>query len=534
MERLDENRHKYGLIARGRPCWLSGQTARLPLRRSGFNPRPGHWNFACGNRAGRCPSFRRRSMFTSITLIGSRDLAVKSPPRSLHSLTHAVSVSVVIVTGTQVAGLQEDGGGVFPGVHPVHHGAAGRHVVHADPGRRSDRRCARAHLLCLQHLPAAAGTLHAAIQSLLGGHARAPPLHLLCLRQPLAGLGQRHHRPRAGRRRGAGDPERQHGGAAGELLRRELLPREHRRHQGRPLPGEAVQRTRAYRRQDILAVRRRRLPHRLTRRVVPRQPMRVKLGEYGAAPECNGRGKRDIPEKMRRPAAWSGTIPSCENPGATLPYNDSKDSHLSGFTLLTSTVRLMKNRNQLLIIPITIWCGMHRAFIEEEFTQAYVSCAWRISNIGTVMICYGLATAAASMLMGVLGSATVRVLAVCLATVLQIGVLFVLLYWHQLTRNLHSYTVVAGVWAVIGSVWLVQLNTLCTRLFPGDEEAAFSNYRLWDAVGFVLVSSYSNFVCMRAKLYIQMTSVVVGAVFYLVMEGAWHRDRKKTAVKISS
>ncbi|KAJ8874054.1 hypothetical protein PR048_024894 [Dryococelus australis] len=58
-------------------------------RRTGFNPRPGHQIFACENRAGRCRwsagflgdlpfpafSFRRRSILTSITLIGSEDLA---------------------------------------------------------------------------------------------------------------------------------------------------------------------------------------------------------------------------------------------------------------------------------------------------------------------------------------------------------------------------------------------------------------------------------------------------------------------------
>ncbi|KAJ8892250.1 hypothetical protein PR048_004830 [Dryococelus australis] len=33
--------------------------------------------------------------------------------------------------------------------------------------------------------------------------------------------------------------------------------------------------------------------------------------------EMRGRGKRDVPVKTRRPAASSGTIPTCENPGAT-------------------------------------------------------------------------------------------------------------------------------------------------------------------------------------------------------------------------
>ncbi|KAJ8876904.1 hypothetical protein PR048_021353 [Dryococelus australis] len=36
--------------------------------------------------------------------------------------------------------------------------------------------------------------------------------------------------------------------------------------------------------------------------------------ENGATPECND-GEREIPEKTRRPAASSGTIPTCSNPG---------------------------------------------------------------------------------------------------------------------------------------------------------------------------------------------------------------------------
>ncbi|KAJ8865728.1 hypothetical protein PR048_033249 [Dryococelus australis] len=55
------------------PRWLSGYTARLPPRRTGFNPRPGHSRiFANGNRAGRC---RRSAGFL-------RDLPFPSP---LHS-----------------------------------------------------------------------------------------------------------------------------------------------------------------------------------------------------------------------------------------------------------------------------------------------------------------------------------------------------------------------------------------------------------------------------------------------------------------
>ncbi|KAJ8868695.1 hypothetical protein PR048_030234 [Dryococelus australis] len=54
---------------------------------------------------------------------------------------------------------------------------------------------------------------------------------------------------------------------------------------------------------------------------LPRVRFRVRIlrgpsSEHGAALECVSAGKRRIPEETRRPAASSGAIPTCENPGA--------------------------------------------------------------------------------------------------------------------------------------------------------------------------------------------------------------------------
>ncbi|KAJ8893539.1 hypothetical protein PR048_006137 [Dryococelus australis] len=45
---------------------------------------------------------------------------------------------------------------------------------------------------------------------------------------------------------------------------------------------------------------------------------------YSNAPDtnCKGGGKREIREKTRRPVASFGTVPTCENPGATPPGNE--------------------------------------------------------------------------------------------------------------------------------------------------------------------------------------------------------------------
>ncbi len=39
------------------------------------------------------------------------------------------------------------------------------------------------------------------------------------------------------------------------------------------------------------------------------------------------------------------------------------------FDLIKSTILHLKNRNQLLIIPITLWLGFEQAFIGADFTK---------------------------------------------------------------------------------------------------------------------------------------------------------------------
>ncbi|KAJ8879956.1 hypothetical protein PR048_020577 [Dryococelus australis] len=60
-------------------------------------------------------------------------------------------------------------------------------------------------------------------------------------------------------------------------------------------------------------------------------------GEVNA--EIQGPGKREIPEKTRRPAASSGTNPTCENPGANPPGIDPGSSRWEASSLTTTPLR---------------------------------------------------------------------------------------------------------------------------------------------------------------------------------------------------
>ncbi|KAJ8882329.1 hypothetical protein PR048_014131 [Dryococelus australis] len=80
-----------------RPRWLRGYLSRLPLRRSGFNARPGYRTFACGNRAGRCfrsSGFLRDLPFPPPFNSGAVPYSPQSPSSTLKtSLRRAIKIS---------------------------------------------------------------------------------------------------------------------------------------------------------------------------------------------------------------------------------------------------------------------------------------------------------------------------------------------------------------------------------------------------------------------------------------------------------
>ena len=46
--------------------------------------------------------------------------------------------------------------------------------------------------------------------------------------------------------------------------------------------------------------------------------------------------------------------------------------------------------------------------------------------------------------------------------------------------------VLAALWGVGDAIWQTQINALYGVLFASKEEAAFSNYRLWESIGFIV------------------------------------------------
>nr|CAD7400244.1 unnamed protein product [Timema cristinae] len=200
---------------------------------------------------------------------------------------------------------------------------------------------------------------------------------------------------------------------------------------------------------------------------------------------------------------------------------------LSGFQLLAVTLKLLKEPKQLLLMPIVMWLGVEQAFVGADYTASYVSCAWGIRNIGYVMICYGITNSITAISTGSLVKLTGRVPIVTGAAALHVAIIVTLLCWKPSFQDRVVFFVMAGLWGVADGVWLVQINAMCGFLFPGREEAAYSNFRLWESLGFIVAYAYSSFLCTYVKLYILLALLVVGLVGYYYIEWAEHPNTKK-------
>ncbi|KAI9554119.1 hypothetical protein GHT06_019391 [Daphnia sinensis] len=200
----------------------------------------------------------------------------------------------------------------------------------------------------------------------------------------------------------------------------------------------------------------------------------------------------------------------------------------TGVELLLATFQHMKNPYQLLIIPLTLWSGFEQAFLTADFTAAYISCSWGVQHVGFVLICYGAADAIGSITCGSIVKRVGRVPIFIFGALLNAGLIIALFLWQPDPSNPVIFFVIAAFWGLADSIWQTQINSFYGVIFAGSEEAAFSNYRLWESLGFAIAFAYSYALCANAKLWVLVGILIAGMTGYLIIEIIESKKFKKT------
>lgn len=203
------------------------------------------------------------------------------------------------------------------------------------------------------------------------------------------------------------------------------------------------------------------------------------------------------------------------------PLEDSQQQPAEGVsTSLLSTFRLLRDRRLRLLLLLPFYSGFQQAFLAGDYTKSYVTCALGIQFVGYVMICFAATDSLSSLLYGWVSCYTGRVALYVLGAVTQLSCMVALLLWQPHPRQLPIFFIFSGLWGLADAVWQTQNSALFGMLFEKDKAAAFANYRLWEALGFVVAFGYSTALCVNVKLYIllavlALTMVAYGTVEYL-------------------
>jgi len=212
----------------------------------------------------------------------------------------------------------------------------------------------------------------------------------------------------------------------------------------------------------------------------------------------------------------------------------SENNETGSCNLFIATFKHLKHRNMQLLIPLTLFSGLEQGFVFADFTKAFVTCALGIEKVGLIMICFGAVDAIFSLLLGKIVKLTGRPIMMGCGALVNLLLLIFFLIWKPSEDTLYLFFISSALWGFADAVWQTQVNAFYGVLFPTNQEAAFSNYRLWESLGFVLSFAYGNFLCTDVKLYILIVMLLISISLYGVIEYSSGRKEDKQFEEQSS
>jgi len=163
--------------------------------------------------------------------------------------------------------------------------------------------------------------------------------------------------------------------------------------------------------------------------------------------------------------------------------------------LFISTVKNMRNINQLLLISLSTWSGLQQSFLGAQFSkvenlikyfrnffffeQGFVSCTLHVKYVGLVFIACGICDSLGCISFGQLVKYIDRWPCFVIGAIINYSLIVTMLLWKPSEDQMYVLFILAGSWGLADAVWQTQINALYGVLFTNNEEAAFSNHRLW-------------------------------------------------------
>ncbi|UJR26005.1 hypothetical protein I4U23_007351 [Adineta vaga] len=203
-----------------------------------------------------------------------------------------------------------------------------------------------------------------------------------------------------------------------------------------------------------------------------------------------------------------------------------KGSLKNSLSHLASTFKHLKHPNQILLIPFTLWSGFEQTYIAAQFTKGFITCAVGIKYVGLIMIVFGICDALSSFSFGYIAKHIDRIYCLILAAIINYALIITMLLWVPRENQLWVFFILAGLWGIADGCWQTQISATYGVLFT-EHESAFSNFRLWESLGYVIAYVYTPRIRIKYAHAILICVLTVSMICYTIIDIKERRKKKK-------
>ncbi|CAI4221747.1 unnamed protein product [Auanema sp. JU1783] len=198
--------------------------------------------------------------------------------------------------------------------------------------------------------------------------------------------------------------------------------------------------------------------------------------------------------------------------------NRNKAPHFNPL-ILQLTWKNLRSLKVMLLVPLTMFNGMGKAFFFGIFTKSFVGCGLGVAQIGFVGTSFGISDAVCSLVFGPLIKLFGRMPLFVFGAVVNLLMLLTLMIWPVNPADTAIFYVVACVWGMADGVWNTQISGYWVALVGRQSlEFAFTKYRLWESFGMAVGFSLMRVVSVQVYLYISAGILLFGMAGYSTIE----------------
>jgi len=192
---------------------------------------------------------------------------------------------------------------------------------------------------------------------------------------------------------------------------------------------------------------------------------------------------------------------------------------------ILSVVMLLTDARMLLMIPPIFYSGLEMGFVSADFTKQCITDTIGASWIGYVMATFGAVDATSSIILGRVSDKFGKRIVVFIGALAQLSFIIAFMYmdrYQSLKELIPSRKWIlflgAGVYGIGDAVWNTFPSIMMSTFFTSRTEAAFSNLKLWQSLGFVCAFVWGPLLPFFDKLLVVLAVLIASVISIIVLD----------------